>query len=96
VDRKQFHEHAQSGECPRDVYADGVVPPKPTLMYPPVDGPVLEERRAVCEGCPIGSFAGWAEPTKMVAQCNEICRPCNTRGLINILIHKCPRGHHEG
>ena len=55
---------------------------------------VLNERRVVCGGCPIGGLGGGGGPN--VAMCREICRPCNTLGLIDITIHRCPRGHHEG
>lgn len=94
VDGKQYHDHALSGECPKDVYEGGAVTLGATLRGFPVTGEVLEQRRAVCEGCPIGSFDGWAGPT--VVRCREMCRTCNTHGMLDISAVRCPRGHHEG
>lgn len=98
LNQQPVHENVYRLGCPDGKFPSRDVPVlrthrRTTLSEPPAEGLVLDDRRAVCEACPIGSFDGWAGPS--VVKCREICRPCNTQGLINIAIHKCPRGHHE-
>lgn len=83
--------------CPIDKFGPSplaVMPSTPT----PVAADVLNERKAVCEGCPIGGFEGWEDESRAVARCRH-CEACKKKGravgLIQLTHFKCPRGHHE-
>jgi hypothetical protein len=97
------HENVYRLGCPDEKFpARGVAVlvthQRTTLAEPPAEGQVLEDRRAVCEACPIGSFEGWADTGRTVAKCRE-CEGCRRRGrpvgLIAVTVQRCPRGHHE-
>lgn len=101
--QEPVHENVYRLGCPDEKFpARGVAVlvthRRSTLTEAPAEGQVLEDRRTVCEACPIGSFEGWADRNRTVARCRE-CEGCKRRGnavgLIAITIHRCPRGHHE-